>query len=65
MGGAIQGISLDLTGAVTTPVGSPGVSGTADGTGTAARFNYPQGTTTDGANLYVADTINQTIRKIQ
>ncbi|GHU61064.1 hypothetical protein FACS189445_2630 [Spirochaetia bacterium] len=42
--------------------GSPGY---ADGTGTAARFNQPNGITIDGSgNLYVADTVNHRIRKI-
>lgn len=39
--------------------------GSADGTGTAARFNRPQGMTIDTkGNLYVADTDNNTVRKI-
>jgi len=49
---------------VTTLAGTAGVSGTTDATGTAALFNSPQGITTDGTNLYVADTGNHTIRKI-
>jgi hypothetical protein len=53
------------TGAVTTLVGTAGSTGSTDGTGTAARFYYPEGMTTDGTNLYVADTGNDTIRKIQ
>lgn len=52
------------TGVVTTLAGSAGVSGSADGTGTAAEFNFPRGITSDGINLYVADTSNQTIRQI-
>ncbi len=52
------------TGAVTTIAGSAGVSGAADGTGNAARFNIPLGITTDGTNLYVADYTNNTIRQI-
>ena len=52
------------TGVVTTIAGSAGVYGSTDGTGTSARFNYPYGITTDGTNLFVADTYNHTIRKI-
>ncbi|MBI5636806.1 MAG: hypothetical protein HZA03_02425 [Nitrospinae bacterium] len=52
------------TGVVTTLAGSAGLTGSADGTGVAARFNFPEGITTDGTNLYVADGGNKTIRKI-
>lgn len=38
--------------------------GAADGVGTAASFNAPMGITTDGTSLYVADTYNYKIRKI-
>jgi len=52
-------------GLVTTLAGSPGVSGSADGTGDAARFSSPNGVAADAdGNVYVADTYNQTIRKI-
>lgn len=46
--------------------GSPrGFSGSADGVGTAARFWNPSGLAIDKAgNLYVADTLNYTIRKV-
>ena len=57
-----------LTGIVTTLAGSPGPLGTdvgtADGIGTAARFNQPDGITTDGTNLYVTDLFQNTIRKV-
>ena len=52
------------SGLVSTLTGSAGVSGSTDGTGTSATFNLPFGITTDGTNLYVADTGNSTIRKI-
>jgi sugar lactone lactonase YvrE len=52
------------TGVVTTLAGSAGVPGSSDGTGTAATFNLPFGVTTDGTNLYVADTGNSTIRQV-
>jgi uncharacterized protein YjiK len=50
---------------VTTFAGVPDASGTNDGTGNAARFDDPSGVALDTAgNIYVADTVNQTIRKI-
>lgn len=52
------------TAVVTTLAGSAGVAGYADGIGAAARFNYPAGITSDGTNLYVADSWNHTIRKL-
>jgi hypothetical protein len=52
------------TGTVTTFAGTASASGSADGTGTAARFKHPEGITSDGTNLYVADTGNNTIRQI-
>ena len=64
MGGAIQGNNLALANAVTTIAGRAGTAGHADGTGTAATFNNPWGITTDGTNLYIADSGSDTIRKM-
>lgn len=52
-------------GVVTTLAGLAGTSGTADGTGNAARFNTPTGIAlaSDG-NLYVTEGNSQTIRKV-
>jgi hypothetical protein len=61
-GGAGETDSSDAT--VTTLAGTAGSYGSDDGTGTAALFNSPSGITSDGTNLYVADSGNNTIRKI-
>jgi sugar lactone lactonase YvrE len=63
-----------LTGTVTTIAGAttPGIAenisadnnGTADGIGTTARFFQPNGITTDGTYLYVTDTYQNTIRRV-
>lgn len=52
-------------GAVTTLAGSPRLPGSADGTGTEARFRDPRGLafSPDGS-LYVADSGNHTIRQV-
>lgn len=62
MGGAIQEHPLNIATVVSTFAGA--AEGSADGTGGAASFNRPYGITTDGTNLYVADTWNNAIRKI-
>jgi sugar lactone lactonase YvrE len=53
-------------GVVTTVAGQPGSPGSADGTGSAARFNQPNGVAVDKTSglVYVADSNNHTIRKI-
>ncbi len=52
------------TGAVTTLAGTAGTSGSKDGIGAAALFKSPSGIISDATNIYVADTSNNTIRKI-
>ncbi len=56
---------FNSNGQVTTIAGSALGVGSADGTGSTARFNIPAGITTDGTSLFVADSANNTIRKIQ
>ncbi|MEK7675951.1 MAG: chitobiase/beta-hexosaminidase C-terminal domain-containing protein, partial [Verrucomicrobiota bacterium] len=52
-------------GVVTTLAGLARSSGSADGTGSAARFYGPRGVAVDSAgNVYVVDTDNHTIRKV-
>ncbi len=56
---------VTTSGVVTTLAGLAGASGSTDGTGSAARFQGPDGVAVDGAgNVYVADSDNYTIRKI-
>jgi sugar lactone lactonase YvrE len=51
-------------GAVTTLAGAAGQRGSADGTGAAARFNFPAGVAVDGdGNVFVAD-LGNVIRKV-
>lgn len=61
---AIRAVTI-TEGAVTTPFGAGEQHGRADGVGPAARFLSPEAVALDGkGNLYVADTGNATIRKI-
>jgi sugar lactone lactonase YvrE len=50
---------------VSTLAGTPGVIGSANGTGAAASFNQPYGITADSSgNLYVTEQVGKLIRKI-
>jgi len=50
---------------VTTLAGLPGNSGSSDGTNSGARFDQPEGIALDASgNLFVADTINNAVRKV-
>ena len=64
VGGSVQTAPLILSNTVLTLAGSAGISGLADGTPAAARFNHPTDITTDGTTLYVADHLNNVIRMI-
>jgi sugar lactone lactonase YvrE len=55
---------VDLGTGVATPFAGSGSPGNANGTGIAAQFNGISAMWGDGPNLYVADTLNHTIRKI-
>jgi alpha-tubulin suppressor-like RCC1 family protein len=56
---------IAATGVLKTLAGSFGQSGTADGVGTAARFNSPRGITVDAeGNVYVTDEVDHTVRWI-
>ncbi|MEY2584273.1 MAG: hypothetical protein QOD80_299 [Verrucomicrobiota bacterium] len=59
-------IKITPLGVATVFAGQPGTAGSADGTGTAARFTGPQGIAVDAGSgtVYVADSSNHTIRKI-
>ncbi len=60
---AIRYVGFD--GVVTNIAGSPGQPGFVNGTGSAARFNTPIGLAVDASgNIYVADSINNVVRKI-
>jgi sugar lactone lactonase YvrE len=55
---------VTTAGVVTTLAGTVGTSGSANGTGTAAKFYGPAGIVTDGTDVYVADSGNHLIRKV-
>jgi hypothetical protein len=62
-GNVIRRINI-ASGAVDTIAGSATNAGLKDGQGTSAWFNQPRGITTDGTNLYVADSLNNAVRMI-
>lgn len=64
MGGAIQGKVLKLKADTSTLAGSPGLFASTDGIGSVARFDWPNGITSEGTNLYITDYVNSTIRKM-
>lgn len=56
---------VDSTGLKTLLAGTPGAPGSADGVGSAAQFRFPGGLAFDpSGNLLVADTGNDTLRRI-
>ena len=56
---------ISANGAVTTLAGMAGKAGSDDGIGATARFRNPWGIAVDGSgNIYVADSSNDTVRKI-
>jgi sugar lactone lactonase YvrE len=56
---------MTQSGVVTTIAGSPGRTGSADGTGTGARFYGPGGLAVNPVgNVIVADSLNDTIREV-
>src|SRR5438046_618133 len=64
LAGSLGAQSVYIPYTFTTLAGAASI-GSADGTGSAARFYFPQGVATDSSgNVYVADTDNHTIRKI-
>lgn len=63
---AVNNAIREMSGGIlTTIAGDPGLLGTADGTNSAARFSSPTAITVDAqGNLYVTDTLSQTVREI-
>src|SRR5208283_1851883 len=62
----ISGVDFTTSGstAVVTTLAGSGTPGFINGAATSASFKSPGGITTDGTNLYVADTGNNAIREI-
>lgn len=57
----LRKVNLD-TRTVSTAAGTANISGADDGHASAAHFNLPTQITTDGQNLYISDTGNNTVR---
>ncbi len=55
---------ITSSGHISTIAGNFGVSGSLDAQGTSAQFDYPTGIYADGEDIYVLDSGNYTIRKI-
>jgi len=64
MGGSMQGKELNLTTKVTTFAGSGGTGDTNNNNGLLATFWKPREMTTDGTNLYVAESTGHKIRQV-
>ncbi|RSK43156.1 NHL repeat-containing protein [Hymenobacter rigui] len=57
--------TISVSGDVRTLAGVAGKAGCTDGSGTAARFDWPNGIALDAAGtLYVADNVNSTVRRL-
>lgn len=64
-GATLSVVAIPAVGTVTVLAGDPTQIGDANGAGSAARFNQPQGLAVDSAgNLFVAERTGYTIRKI-
>lgn len=61
--GSLQGCRLELDNQVTSIAGD-GTAAYQDGFGTAAKLNTPRSVTTDGRYVYIADEVNDVIRKL-
>lgn len=60
----VRMIEID-SGTVTTLAGTDGTLGWQDGNGASAEFTVARGITTDGKSIYLADSYNSIIRKIE
>src|SRR3989304_1114481 len=60
---SIRSVNIS-TGEIFTLAGTPAYTGATDDSGFKSRFSTPGGITIDGSNLYIADTFNHIIRKV-